>query len=206
LLDLLVTKRRLVVVEQACATGDVCFFILSVGGRCNVCFFILSVGGKCRTVYMFVLRLRKGSVPAEGGCCVISGGGSAVLAAVSRVMAEISGAGLGISGTGVGVSGAEGRVPEAGVKAVPLGAVCSHLLGEVIDFLLECWGDAGERWLDCDLRDGVCTVGCSVQAALFLTSKEGLYVGDSQYGIVDAGDGHATITNVHCCYKHVHTQ
>jgi hypothetical protein len=62
-------------------------------------------------------------VPAVGGCCVVSGGGSAVLVAVPGGRAGIAGAGAGISGTGVGVSVAEGRVPEAGAEAVPLGAV-----------------------------------------------------------------------------------
>jgi hypothetical protein len=57
-------------------------------------------------------------VPAEGGCFVISGGGSAVLAAVPRCRAGISSAGAGVSGTEVGVSVAEGRVPNAGAKVV----------------------------------------------------------------------------------------
>jgi hypothetical protein len=63
--------------------------------------------------------LRSGSetsvVPAEGGCCVVLGGGSAVLTAVS-------GGRAGISGTGVEVSGAEGRVREAGSEVVLFGA------------------------------------------------------------------------------------
>jgi hypothetical protein len=61
-------------------------------------------------------------VPAEDGCCVVSGGRCAVLLAIPGDRAGISGAGAGASGTGVGVSVAEGRVPEAGAEAVPLGA------------------------------------------------------------------------------------
>jgi hypothetical protein len=55
--------------------------------------------------------MRRGSetavVPAECGCCVVSGGGSAVLAAVPGGRAGISGAGGWISGTGVALSVAE---------------------------------------------------------------------------------------------------
>jgi hypothetical protein len=45
-------------------------------------------------------------VSAEGGCYVISGGGSAVLVAVPVARVGISSAGAGILGTGVGVPGA----------------------------------------------------------------------------------------------------
>jgi hypothetical protein len=53
-------------------------------------------------------------VPAEGGCGVGSGGGSAVWSA-------IPGAGAGISGAGTRIPGAEGRIPEAGAEVVQLG-------------------------------------------------------------------------------------
>jgi hypothetical protein len=76
-------------------------------------------------------------VPAEGGCCVVSGGGSTVLAAVPGCRAGISSAGAGVSGTGVGVSVAEGRVPDGGAEAVPLGAEKRHLSGEVLNLLFE---------------------------------------------------------------------
>jgi hypothetical protein len=116
-------------------------------------------------------------VPLEGGCCVISGGGSAVLAAVP-------GAKEGISGAGVGVSGVEGRVPKAGTEVIPLGAECRHLPGEVLYLLLRCsavggWFTASGCWLGCDLRDAVCTPHCGVQAAFLLTGEESLYVGGS---------------------------
>jgi hypothetical protein len=86
-------------------------------------------------------------VPAEGGCGVASGRGSAVWSA-------ISGAGAGIFGAGTSVSGAEGRVPEAGAEAVLLGAECRHLAGEVPDLLQKCgvvgaWTDASDRRLGC---------------------------------------------------------
>jgi hypothetical protein len=70
-------------------------------------------------------------VPAEGGCGVASGGGSAVWLA-------FPGAGAGISGAGTRVPGAEERVPEAGAEAVLLGAECRHLEGEVLDLLQKC--------------------------------------------------------------------
>jgi hypothetical protein len=67
--------------------------------------------------------LRSGSkaamVPAEGGCSVISGGGSADWTAVP--------------GAEVGIPGARARVPGAGAEAVLLGVECCHLSGEVLD-------------------------------------------------------------------------
>jgi hypothetical protein len=62
-----------------------------------------------------------------------------------------------------------------------LSADCHHLTGEVLDPLLECgvvggWHSVSEHQLGCDLGDAVHTASCGVQAALWLTSKEGLYV------------------------------
>jgi hypothetical protein len=67
-------------------------------------------------------------VPTEGGCCVVSRGGSAVLAEGPGDRMGISGAGVGVSGPGVGVYGAEGMVPEGGAEGVPLSAEwrCSY--------------------------------------------------------------------------------
>jgi hypothetical protein len=62
------------------------------------------------------------AVPAEDGCCVVSGGGSAVLAVVPGCRAGISSTDAGVSGTEVGVFVAEGRVHDTGAEAVPLGA------------------------------------------------------------------------------------
>jgi hypothetical protein len=70
-------------------------------------------------------------VPAEGGCGVASGKGSAVRSA-------IPGAGARIYDAGARVPGGEGSVPEAGAEAVLLGAECHHLSGEVLDLLQKC--------------------------------------------------------------------
>jgi hypothetical protein len=67
-------------------------------------------------------------VPAEGGFSVVSGGGSAALAAVPRAR-------TGISGVMVEVSWVGGKVPEAFAGAVFLGAERRHLTGELRDFL-----------------------------------------------------------------------
>jgi hypothetical protein len=75
-------------------------------------------------------------VPAEGGCGVASGGGSAVWSA-------IPGAGARIRGAGTRVLGAEGRVPEAGSEAVLLGAECHHLAGVVLELVQKCGVDGG---------------------------------------------------------------
>jgi hypothetical protein len=117
-------------------------------------------------------------VPAEGGCGVASGEGSAVWWA-------IPGAGVPIPGAGTRVPGAEGRVPEADAETVHLGAECRHMAREVVDLLQKCgffegWTNASERRLGCHLGDVVRTAGCGVQAALLLTGKGGLYVGGSR--------------------------
>jgi hypothetical protein len=114
-------------------------------------------------------------VPAEGGCCVALGRECAVCSAIPVAAA-------GNSSAGPRVPGAEGRVPEAGAKAVLLGAECRRLAGEVLDFLQKCgvvggWTNDSERRRGCDLRDAVRTAGCGVQAALLLTGETGLYVG-----------------------------
>jgi hypothetical protein len=106
-------------------------------------------------------------VPAEGGCGVASGGGSAVWSA--------------IPGAGVWMPGAGSRVPGA-VGRVLLSAECRHLAREVVDLLQKCgvvggWTNANERRLGCHVGDAVCTAGCGVQAALLLTGENGLYVG-----------------------------
>jgi hypothetical protein len=142
--------------------------------RCLLPWFPLRVVGTGRGTL-----LRSGSkaatVPKESGCGVDSGGGSAIRAVVSW-------AGLGISGTGVGVSGAEGRIRKPGAEAFLLGTECRHLLEEVLDPLLRCdaaggWCNASKHWLGCDLGVVVHTAICGVQAALWLTSKEVLYLG-----------------------------
>jgi hypothetical protein len=114
-------------------------------------------------------------VPADGGCGVASGGGSAVWSA-------IPGAGVRIPGAGTRVPGAEGTVPEAGAETVLLGAECRHLAEEVVDLLQKCGVVGGltnvsERRLGCHFGDAVRTAGCGVQAALLLTGENGLYVG-----------------------------
>jgi hypothetical protein len=113
-------------------------------------------------------------VPAEGGCGVASGGGSAVWSA-------IPGAGVRMPCAGTRVPGAEGRVLWAGPETVLPGAECRHLAGEVVDLLQKCgvggWTNASERRLGCHLGDAVRTAGCGVQAALLLTGEGGLYVG-----------------------------
>jgi hypothetical protein len=118
LLYLSVTKWRPVVVEQTCAAGDAAASVS-----------LLVVGAGRSTL------LRSGSqaamVPAEGGCGVASGGGSAVRSA-------IPGTGARISGAGTRVPGAEGKVPEAGAEAVLLGAECRHVAEEVLDLLQKC--------------------------------------------------------------------
>jgi hypothetical protein len=98
--------------------------------------FVSSAGGRLWAGY----NLRSGSeaamVPAEGGCGVASGGGSAI-------RATVPGAGAVISGAGARVPGAERRDPESGVEVVLLGAGCRHLAGEVLDRLKKCgvvWG------------------------------------------------------------------
>jgi hypothetical protein len=60
-------------------------------------------------------------------------------------------------------------------------SAATYLAGEVLDLLQKCgfvgeWTNASERQLGCDLIDTVHTVGCGVQAALLLTSDNGLYV------------------------------
>jgi hypothetical protein len=135
-------------------------------------FPLLAVGAGLGTL------LRSGSeaamVPAEGGCGVASGRGSAVWSA-------IPGAGVWIPGAGTRVPGAVGRVPEAGAETVLLGAECRHLAGEVVDLLQKCgvggWTSASERRLGCHLRDAVRTAGCGVQAELLLTGETGLHDG-----------------------------
>jgi hypothetical protein len=71
------------------------------------------------------------------------------------------------------------RFLEAGVEAVLLSTECCHLTGEVFDPWLECgavegWCNASEQWLGYNLGDTVHTASCGVQAALWLTSEEGL--------------------------------
>jgi hypothetical protein len=113
--------------------------------------------------------LRSGSkaamVPAEGGCSVISGRGSAACTAVP--------------GAGAGIPGDEARVPEAGAKAIVLGAECCHLAGEVLNPLQKCsvvgGVNANVRRLGCILA--VRTAGSGVKAAFVLVSENGLYVG-----------------------------
>jgi hypothetical protein len=124
--------------EAACRRADMC------RRGCLLHWFpLLAVGAGRGTL----LRLgpEAAMVPAEGGCGVALGGGSAARSA-------IPGARVGISGAGTRVPGAEGRVPEAGAKAVLLGAECRHLAGEVLDFLQKCgvimgWTNASERRL-----------------------------------------------------------
>jgi hypothetical protein len=124
--------------------------------------------------------LRSGSeaamIPAEGGCDVVLGRGTAVRAAVPV-------AGAGISGAGARVLGAEGKVPEAGAESVLLGAECCHLAGEVLSFLQKCgvvggWTNASERQLGCGLGDAVRTAGCGVQFTLMLTGETGRNIGE----------------------------
>jgi hypothetical protein len=114
-------------------------------------------------------------VPAEGRCGVAAVGGSAVWLAIPGARARIVGA-------GTRVPGAEGRVPEVGAETVLLGVECHHLAREVVDLLQKCgvvggWTNASERRLGCHHGDAVRTAGCGIQAALLLTSENGLYVG-----------------------------
>jgi hypothetical protein len=111
------------------------------------------------------ILLRPGSVaamvPAEGGCSIISGGGSTARAAVP--------------GAGAWVPGAEAMMS-------PLGAACCHLAGEVFDTLQKCsavreWGNARERRLGCGLGEAVHTAGRSIQVALGLAGENDPYVG-----------------------------
>jgi hypothetical protein len=92
-------------------------------------------------------------IPAEGGCSVILGGGSAAWAAVP--------------GTWAGIPGATMRFPEVGSRVGPLSTECFHLAGEVLDPLQKCvalweWDNARERQLDCSLDDAVCTAARGV--------------------------------------------
>jgi hypothetical protein len=98
-------------------------------------------------------------VPAEGGCSVISGGGSAAWAVVPAAGA---------------------RIPGAGARAGLLGAECCHLAGQVLVTPQKCgavgeWNSAHERRLGCGLEVVVRTVGRGVQVALGLAGENGLY-------------------------------
>jgi hypothetical protein len=111
-------------------------------------------------------------VPAEGGRCIISGGGSTALSALSGAAVEIPGAGAKV-GSGTGAS-----VPGAGAKMGQLDAECCHLVGEVLNPLHKCvfvgeWCDARECRLWCGLNDAVCTAASGVQVALVLASEYG---------------------------------
>jgi hypothetical protein len=71
---------------------------------------VSSAGGRCTACTLLCSGSETAVVPAEDGCCVVLGGGSAVFEAVCAGREGISRDGARISGNGVGVSGARERV------------------------------------------------------------------------------------------------
>jgi hypothetical protein len=147
LLDLSVTKRRPVVVEQTCATGDGCCFSFPAGGR-------RSAGFTCsRAPKRRWYQQRVGAVSLRGR-------GSRVLEQGSM---ELRGKSLKL------VRGRSCSALSAATWRERSWVSCRRAV------LLGGWTNASERPLGCDLGDAVRTAGCGFQAALVLTGENGLY-------------------------------